>query len=251
VVTGQLWYGSTTVEYLHRLGFMKPKTAFIHGNWLKPSEIELLASTGVSVQHNPASNLKVGSGLAPIRALIEGGVNVSMGTDGCGSIEGPDMQNALYLASLIHKLRGDYTGWIGATDAYRFATQGGAKALGRSHELGTIEKGRIADLTGYDLHSLPFTPLNDPVHQLACAACRHEVDFVMVDGEPILLEGKLTRVDEDKLIDEIHAAHARIAPLIADSENDVERLREPYERIYRRCQKIEISPDTYPARFDR
>src|SRR5882672_8445337 len=100
VVTGQLWHGSTMVEYLDRIGFMKPHTAFIHAVWLTPREIEILARTGVSVQHNPTSNLKVGSGLAPIRALIDGGVNVSMGTDGCGSIEGPDMQNALYLAGL-------------------------------------------------------------------------------------------------------------------------------------------------------
>jgi 5-methylthioadenosine/S-adenosylhomocysteine deaminase len=127
---------------------------------------------------------------------------------------------------------------------------GGAKALGRAHELGAIEKGRIADLTGYNLHSLPFTPLNNPVHQLVCAACRHEVDFVMVDGEPILQHGKLTRVDEDRLIDEIAAAHQRLEPLIAQSEKDVERLLPAYQRIYRRCEKIAISPDTYPARFD-
>jgi len=105
-----------------------------------------------------------------------------MGTDGCGSIEGTDMQNALYLSSLLHKLRGDYTGWSAppihsALPPWRrpgARTREGARA---------IEQGRIADLTAYDLHSLPFTPLNDPVHQLVCAACRHEVDFVMVDGE--------------------------------------------------------------------
>ena len=72
----------------------------------------------------------------------------------------------------------------------------------------------------------------------------------MVDGETILEHGKLTRVDEDKLLDEIAEAHARIEPLIAESEKDVERLREPYERIYRRCQAIDIASDTYPARFD-
>ena len=77
---------SHLIEYLDRIGFMKPNTAFIHGVWLTPREIEILARTGVSVQHNPTSNLKVGSGLAPIRALIEGGVNVSMGTDGCGLV---------------------------------------------------------------------------------------------------------------------------------------------------------------------
>jgi guanine deaminase len=249
VVTGQLWYGSTMIEYLDRIGFMKPSTAFIHAVWLNPREVDILARTGVTVQHNPPSNLKVGSGLAPIRALLDAGVNVSMGTDGCGSIEGTDMQNSLYLAAQLNKLRGDYSKWFGAPEVLKAATMGGAKALGRGHELGAIAKGRIADLVAYRLHSIPFTPLNNAVNQLVYAANRHEVDFVMVDGEPILANGSLTRVDEDRLLDEIAEAHARIAPLLTQSEKGVERLRLPYERIYRRCQAIEIAPDTYPARF--
>src|SRR2546429_9422298 len=89
---------------------------------------------------------------------------------------------------------------------------GGAIALGRGRELGAIEKGRIADLTAYRLDSLSFTPLNDPVNQLVYAATRNEVDFVMVDGEAVLSSGRLTRVDEDRLLAEIREAHARIAP---------------------------------------
>jgi len=73
----------------------------------------------------------------------------------------------------------------------------------------------------------------------------------MVDGVTILQHGKLTRIDEDRLIDEIAEAHARLEPLITESENDVERLRPAYERIYRRCERIAISPETYPARFDQ
>lgn len=249
VVTGQLWYGCTPLEYLYQIGFMKPNTQFIHGIWLTPREIDILAKTGVSVQHNPGSNLKVGSGLAPIRALLDAGVNVSMGTDGCGSIEGTDMQNALYLCGLLHKLRGDHTKWVGATESLRAATVGGARALGRARDLGAIENGRIADLTAYRLNSIPFTPLNNAVDQLVFAASRREVDMVMVDGEVIKKDGQLTRVDEDKLLGEIQQAHARLAPLIAESEKDVERMLAPYERIYRRCLRIDISPDTYPARF--
>lgn len=249
VVTGQLWHGCTLVEHLDRLGFMKPNTQFIHAVWLNPREIDILARTGVTVQHNPPSNLKVGSGLAPIRALLDAGVNVSLGTDGCGSIEGTDMQNSLYLAALLQKLRGDYTKWIGAPEAFRAATVGGAKALGRGLELGAVEKGRIADLAAYRLHSFPFVPLNNALNQLVYSASRNEIDFVMVDGEPILADGKLTRVDEDRLLREIAEAHARIEPLLTASEKDVERLREPYERIYRRCEQVEIAPDTHPARF--
>ena len=249
VVTGQLWYGCTPLEYLHKIGFMKPNTQFIHGIWLKPSEIALLAETGVSVQHNPGSNLKVGSGLAPLRALLDAGVNVSMGTDGCGSIEGTDMQNAVYLAALLQKLRGDHTTWVGATESLYAATMGGARALGRGTDLGAIEVGRTADLTAYRLDSIPFTPLNNAVSQLVYAASRREVDLVMVDGEVIKQDGKLTLVDEDALLDEIREAHARLAPQLTASEADVERMLGPYRRIYARCQCIDISPETHPARF--
>jgi guanine deaminase len=182
-----------------------------------------------------------------VRALLDAGVNLSLGTDGCGSIEGTDMQNSLYLTALLQRLRGDRSDWIGAVDAFRAATLGGAKALGRGHELGAIEKGRLADLTAYRLGSIPFTPLNNPVNQLVYSASRNEVDFVMVDGEVILSDGRLTRVDEDRLLGEIRDVHARIAPLLAASEKEAEPLREPLERIYRRCGGIAISPDTYPA----
>lgn len=250
VVTGQLWYGSTMIEYLNRLGFLKANTQLIHGCWLNPREIEILAKTGASVQHNPPSNLKVGSGLAPVRALLDGGVNISLGTDGCGSIEGTDMQNSIYLAGLLQKLRGDYSNWVGATEAYKFATTGGAKALGRA-DLGALEIGRRADLTAYRLRSIPFAPLNNPLQQLVYSASRAEVDTVLVEGDVILSGGALTRIDEGRIIDEINEAHERIEPLLTQSEQDVERLRGPYERIYRRCQCIEIAADTFPARFER
>ncbi len=249
VVTGQLWHGCTMVEYLDRIGFMKPKTAFIHACWLNPREIEILARTGVSVQHNPGSNLKVGSGLAPIRALLDGGVNVSMGTDGCGSIEGTDMQNAIYLAALLQKLRGDHTTWVGATEAFEAATMGGARALGRETELGALETGRKADLVAYRLDTIPFTPLNNPLQQLVYAAGRAEIDLVMVDGAVTLQNGRLTRIDEAALLAEIAEVHERIEPQLTASEADVERLVAPYTRIYRRCQCVDIAPDTYPARF--
>jgi len=249
VVTGQLWYGATPIEYLHRIGFLRPNTQFIHAIWLTPREIEILAASGVTVQHNPPSNLKVGSGLAPVRALLDAGVNVSLGTDGCGSVEGTDMHKSLYLSSMLPKLRGDYTKWFGAPEALRFATIGGAKALGRDDELGAIAKGRLADLVAYRLNSMPFTPLGNLVNQLVYSAGRAEVDLVLVDGDVIMANGRLTRVDEDRLIGEIREAHARIEPMLSAAEVDVERLREPYERIYRRCEKIDIAVDTYAARL--
>jgi guanine deaminase len=247
VVTGRLWWGSTMIEYLDRIGFLKPQTQLIHAIWLNPREIDILAASGVTVQHNPASGLRSGSGLAPLRALLEAGVNVSLGTDGCGSIEGTDMQNVLYLAPLLQRLR-DNGDWISAQNAFLAATLGGAKALGRGDELGAITRGRIADLVAFNLNEVAFTPLNNPINQLVYSG-RKQIDFVMVDGQVILANGRLTRIDEDRILDEIRAAHARLAPHLLAAEKDGERFHAPFERIYRRCHDIEIASDTYPARL--
>lgn len=249
VVTGQLWHGSTMVEYLHSIGFMKPNTQFIHCIWLNPRELKLIADSGVSIQHNPTSNLKVGSGLLPLRAVLDAGINVSLGSDGCGSIENVDMQLVLTTAALLQKLRGDYTGWTGAAEAFRAGTLGGAKALGREGDLGAIAPGYLADITGYSLEGLAFTPLNNALNQLVYSASRADLALSMVDGEVVIRDGAFTRLDEAALLAEIREAHAEIEPQIAQSEKDVEVLFGPYERIYRRCQHQPVAPDTFPARF--
>ena len=249
VVTGQLDHRSTMVEYLHELGFMKPRTQFIHAIWLNPRDLELIAETGISLQHNPTVNLMVGSGLMPVREVLDAGINLSMGTDGCGSIETCDMQKALFTGALLQKLRGwDYTRWVGATEIWRAATMGGAVALGRGDELGAIEPGRRADLSVYRLDGIQLTPLNDPVRQLVYGETGRDLEAVFVDGDTIMLDGKLTRVDEAALIAEIQEAHRELLPQLVASRAEVEKMVEPMERIYRRCQEIPIAEDTFPTR---
>ena len=249
VVTGQLWHGKTMVAYLDAIGFLKPRTSLIHGVWLNPRDIEILARTGATVQHNPTSNLKTGSGLMPLRALLDAGVNVSLGSDGCGSIDTVNMQYVLMCAGLLNKLRGDHTTWPGAREAFLAGTMGGARALGFEDALGAVEAGRLADLAVYRLDRVPFAPLNDPLNQLVYAESGASLDMLLVDGEIVMRDGKLTRIDEAAVLAELADAHAALAPAIADSERDVERMVPAYERIYRRCLAIAIADDTHPARF--
>lgn len=249
-VTAQMLYDGTMIEYLRRTGFLGPKTSLIHAVWLRPADIEILAATGASVQHNPTSNLKLGSGLAPLRALLDAGVNVSLGSDGCGSTETLNMLKVVADAALVHKLRGDdYARWPGATDAWLAGTRGGARAIGREHDLGAVAVGHTADLTVYRLDRAPFLPLNDPVRQLVFAEMGMSLDMVFVDGEQIMAEGTLTRIDEDALASEIIAEHERLRPMIERSEQGVEEIRTAYERIYRRCLSLPIPDDTIEARF--
>ena len=250
VVTGHVMYGMTMVEHLGRMDFLRPKTSLIHCVWLNPREVEVIARAGATVQHNPVSNLKLGSGVAPVRALLDAGVNVSLGTDGCGSIESANMLKVVSAAALINKLRDDdYSKWIGAREAWRAGTVGGAHALGFGDELGAIEAGRKADLALYRLDAIPFVPLNNPLGQLVYAETGADLDLVAVDGRIVLRDGRLLGIDESAILAEIADEHARLAPLIEASERKVARINDAYRRIYTRCLRAGIAPDTYPARL--
>src|SRR5262249_18345152 len=107
VVTGLEFYGAAIVEYLARMGFLGPRTSLIHAVWLNPREIRALAETGATAQHNPWSNLTLGSGLQPVRALLEAGVNVSLGSDGACSTVSLNMLQVVGSAAALSKVRGD------------------------------------------------------------------------------------------------------------------------------------------------
>ena len=146
-VSGRRTYGKTLVEHMDALEFLSPRVVFAHGIWLTPGDIELVRDRGVTIAHNPASNLKLGSGLAAVPTLLAEGVNVALGTDGMSSNDGLDMFASLKLAALLHKLWGiDYEQWLGAREAWEVATLGGAQAAGDPAGLGVIEPGRRADL---------------------------------------------------------------------------------------------------------
>ncbi len=249
-VTAELFYGKSMFQHLGDLNFLGPKTQLIHAIWTTPADIRLLAETGASVQHNPNSNLKLGSGLMPLRAYLDAGVNVSLGTDGCGSIDTLDMLRTVASTALVHKLRGDdHTRWIDAADAWAAGTLGGAKALGFENELGEVTPGARADLCCYRLTSAAFTPLNNPLRQLVYGETGADLEAILVDGSVIMADGRLTGIDEEAILVEAQAAHEELEPFIATAETHVEEMMPAYRRIYKRCQDMAIDPEILPARF--
>jgi len=250
VVTGQQFYGTPIVEYLARIGFLGARTSLIHAVWLNPREIGALAESGVTVQHNPWSNLTLGSGVQPTRALLEAGVNVSLGSDGACSTVSLSMLQVAGAAAALSKVRGaDYAAWLSAREVLVAGTQGGARALGFGNGLGVIEPGALADLVAYRVDSFPFTPLHDPVRQLIYAERGADIDFVMVNGDVALRDGRLTRVDEPRLLAEIHGEIEKLAEQFAVSESSVAPVRAAMDTLYRRTLRADIPPDTYPARL--
>jgi guanine deaminase len=196
-VSGQQLYGRTLVEHMDAIGFLGPRVCFAHGIWLTPGDIELVRDRDVSIAHNPISNMKLGSGIAAVPLLLAHGVNVALGTDGMSSNDGLDMFASLKQAALLHKLWGvDYERWTGAAEAWQLATIGGARVAGDADGLGRIEAGRRADIVLLDLESHVFTPLNDPLRQLALGSTTLAVDSVLVGGDWKVRGRELVTVDE-------------------------------------------------------
>ncbi|MEM1344260.1 MAG: amidohydrolase family protein [Pseudomonadota bacterium] len=249
-VTAKRFYGRSMFAHLDGLGFLKPATSLIHAVWVTPDDIALIAASGASVQHNPNSNLKLGSGLMPMRAMLEAGVNVSLGTDGCGSIDTLDMLRAVASTALVQKLRGDDPEqWIDAREAFAAATTGGARALGQADRLGRIAVGHRADLALWRLDSIPFVPLNDPLRQLVYGETGASLDTLIIEGESVMEGGHLTRIDEGAILAEITAAHVEIEPALAAAEAEVETMMPAYRRIVARCCQEEIDPAILPTRL--
>jgi 5-methylthioadenosine/S-adenosylhomocysteine deaminase len=202
-VTARRRHGRTLPEHMHALGFLSPRVNFEHGIWLTASDIELVAETGVTVVHNPVSNLKLGSGVCPVPLLLRAGIDVALGTDGMSSNDGTDMFAALKLAGLLHKLwEIDYADWLGAAEAWRMATLGGAKAAGDGDGLGRIEAGRRADVVLLDLESRVFTPLNEPLNHVVFSSTTAAVHSVLVGGRWVVRDGDVTGVDEASVLAE-------------------------------------------------
>jgi 5-methylthioadenosine/S-adenosylhomocysteine deaminase len=192
----QQW-GKTVVEYLDGLGLLSPRLAIVHGIWLTERDIALLAEHGCTVVHNPLSNLKLGSGLCPVRKLLDAGVNVALGTDGLATSDTADLIEAIRVASLVHKPGShDYAQWISAAEVFRMATTGGARSSLMEREVGSLEPGKKADVILLDRGAWGFIPLNDPVRNLAFSATSEAVRTVIVDGRMVMRDRKILAFDE-------------------------------------------------------
>lgn len=189
-------YGRRPVEWLHHLGLLDAHTILAHAVWLDESEIALVAASGASVSHNPVSNAKLASGVAPVPALRRAGVAVGLGTDSVLSNNAQCLFQEMKFAVLLqraHQLDGHV---MGAADALAMATREGARVLGWEADIGSLEVGKEADLVVLDMeHPLGLTA-ERVVSDLVYATGPRQVHTVMVHGETIYERGRFTRIDE-------------------------------------------------------
>ena len=167
---------------------------------LTQEEIELIGSQGCSVAHCPSSNLKLASGIAPVSALRKEGVTVGIGTDGAASNNRLDMFAEMRLAALLAKAQSNRAEELPAYQALQMATLNSAKALGMEDRIGSLVKGKMADITAVDFSGPELSPCYDPVSHLVYSAGREHVSHVWVDGKILVNKGKLTTLDEQEIV---------------------------------------------------
>lgn len=202
-------HGSTPIKLMDRLGMFELGTIAAHCVHLTDEDMEIMAAKKVRVAHNPQSNLKLASGIAPIPAMLEKGICVGLGTDGASSNNNLDMLEECRTAAMLHKAV-DYNPLaIPAQKAWEMATVDGAKTLGFAN-LGLLEKGQLADIVLWDMHKSYWYPRHNKLSQLVYAASSNDADTVIVAGKKVVEGGKLLTFDEEKIYAEAEACTRKL-----------------------------------------
>jgi 5-methylthioadenosine/S-adenosylhomocysteine deaminase len=245
-VTGPEIFGKTLIRYMHDLGVLNRNVTIAHSVWVSDDDMMLMGEAGCSIVHNAISNQQLGAGIAPLRRLLDAGVTVALGTDGASSNDTLRIFDVMRVAALIHSASGpDYSRWLGATDILRAATIGGARSAMLEKETGSLEVGKRADLIVLRTDNIVFTPMNDVRKHIVYGENGSSLELVMVNGDIVFREGKLTHVDEAEVLREVRetvpawlAEHGRI--------EDRNRVFEPYfAEIHRRATLQDIGLNRY------
>ena len=195
--------GKLPIDYLDSIGFLGSEVTAIHCVWVSDREIDLMRETGTSVSHNPESNMKLASGVAPVPLMLKKGVTVALGTDGCGSNDNMDMIEEMRSAAFLHKVANLDASIISSFDVLKMATINGAKSVGLEKELGSLEVGKKADITIVNMESVHLRPFNDLVTTLVYCANSGDIETVIVDGKIVVQNHKINSIDEKKLISDV------------------------------------------------
>jgi 5-methylthioadenosine/S-adenosylhomocysteine deaminase len=236
--------GRSLVAYTAELGLLNERTNVIHAIWVDDHDLDLIAEAGSVVAHNPVSNLRLGSGIMPFRALRDRGIPVALGSDEAICGDTVEMWGVVRMAGLIHTIAGlDSDRWPTAREVLNALWRGGAAAMLRGGELGEIRAGALADLALLDLHTPAFTPLNDVAGQLVYCDPASSVALVMVDGAVVAEGGAVTSVDERALLDEARELFSAAAPQRRREREGAAALRPTYEAVVRMGASADLELD--------
>jgi len=229
------FYKKPLCAHLADIGFLSSRLSAAHSVWLDESEMDLMASSGASAVHNPASNLKLGSGIAPVAKLKTHGVNVALGTDGGDTSDSYSIFEQMRLAAYLSRVIAENPdNWITAFEALRMGTMNGAQAVPAWRgKIGQIKTGYRADLVLLK-PSLRLRPLRDIVHQLVFCEGGQSVDTVFVDGKVVLEGGRLSGIDEETLIRRVEPISKKMHRLYGRIQKKPDRSQRTIRELYKK-----------------
>lgn len=198
-------YGKRPVAHLRDLGVFSRPTLVAHAVHINEEEIEIFKEYGVKISHNPASNLKLGSGIAPIAKYIEHGLRPAIGTDSAASNNNLDMFQEVRLAALIHKGAQQNPTFVPADTALKMGTSWGAEAV-FLEDTGMLAVGKKADFIIINAHQAHLQPVSNPISHLIYSASGHDVEDVYIDGRQVVKQRECLFLDEEKIIFEANKA---------------------------------------------
>ncbi len=202
-------FGATPTEYLEGLGWLGDDVWMAHCVHLDDAAIARFAATGTGVAHCPSSNARLAAGIAPVRAMVNAGVPVGLGVDGAASNEHGRLGGEIRQAALASRLRDGATA-MSVRDALRLGTMGGARVLGRADHLGSLEAGKLADVVVWEVSGVEHTGIADPVAALGLGSLP-PVKLSLVQGQPVVADGALTRGDERAIARRVARAARELA----------------------------------------
>jgi guanine deaminase len=203
-------YGKSLVAHLDDLGFLSEHLSAAHAIWLGDDDLARLGQSGVRIAHNPSSNLRLGSGVAPVRKMLSNGIVVGVGTDASNTSDGQNMFEATRLASYLSRIDGFAADqWLSAGEAFHLATEGSAAVLGFD-KIGRLAPGYEADIVFLRLDSPHFVPLRAPLIQMVFGENGASVHTVMIGGRIVFQDGRLLTLDETELRREAEEAANRL-----------------------------------------
>jgi 5-methylthioadenosine/S-adenosylhomocysteine deaminase len=188
--------GASPIDYLERIGFLNDRVIAAHVVWPSVGEIGILKRAGVGVVHNPQSNMKLADGVAPVPKMMQEGVRVGLGTDGAASNNDLSMWEEMDTAAKLHKVFSGDPKVMSAAEAFELATMGSARALHLENEIGSIEKGKRADLVIVERDSLNQIPLYNIYSDLVYATKASDVQTVIINGRIVMRDRRLLTLNE-------------------------------------------------------
>jgi 5-methylthioadenosine/S-adenosylhomocysteine deaminase len=206
----QTKHHTTPVKYLDKIGVIDQNTLLVHAVWLTDDDIEIIAKRRASVSHNPESNMKLASGIAPVPALLKAGVTVGLGTDGCASNNNLDLFSEMDTAAKLHKVNTMDPTVMDAVTVLKMATIDGAKSLGLQDIIGSLEIGKKADVIIIDTRKPHLVPVYNPVSHIVYAAQGSDVQDVIVNGKILLRNKELLAFDMEDILGKVADIASRI-----------------------------------------